>query len=310
MITTKTVFILGAGASKPFGYPLGFELCNKIVETSYGDDFISSYPIARGQSIKMPQFKNFIERLKYELQYSNSDSIDFFLEQHKNNQDYMSVGKALIAEYLIRCEYPKRIFNSDENWYAYLLNTCMRTTFDNFKNNQVSFLTFNYDRSLEYCLHMHLKNMFSKSDNEVKELINSFPIIHLYGDIGLLPWQSETGFEYSISNDNLRERLQYAIDNIKILYEERQEAFSKARDIIVKSDQICFLGFGFLKENLERLDIQIMNDKTVIGSAYGLEISERSAINNYFNSHRVKIIWGDIEVKTLLFLKKYFTRAL
>jgi hypothetical protein len=45
MIDTETVFILGAGASKPYGYPTGYELkefiCEKLLKliSSHKDSF-------------------------------------------------------------------------------------------------------------------------------------------------------------------------------------------------------------------------------------------------------------------------------
>lgn len=310
MITKNSVLILGAGASQPFGYPVGSTLYKNIFNTDYNNEFISAYITARNDHISIGALKNFIAKFKDQLKGADGTSIDYFLEQRKEIPDFMSIGKAFIAYHLIKCENENNIVGLDENWYSYLLNTCMNTSFENYKNNRISFLTFNYDRSLEFYLHKTLTNKFLKPENEVIELINSFPIIHLYGNIGLLPWQSKGGFQYTTSKDNLRERLKYAIDNIKILYEERKTTFSDAQALIVKADIIYFLGYGYLKENLERLNIKIMKGKSVVGSAHGIEDSERSAINKFLSDHQVEIIWDKGGLKALQFLKKYFTRDL
>jgi hypothetical protein len=309
MITTKTVFILGAGASRSFGYPLGSQLWDQIVNANYDDNFISNFVLATGIRATKQEIKNHINNFVNKLKFAPFKSIDFFLEQ---NSTYMDVGKTCIAENIIKCESYDNIYKSDENWYEYLLNTCLLTKFENFINNKVSFLTFNYDRSLEFFLYNFLRYGFSKSNDEVIELINKFPIIHLYGQVGLLPWQSADGFEYNENPhiDIPSERYKYAINNINIIYEERNKSFSSAQNLLAEADQICFLGFGYLKENLERLNVQIMAGKYIIGSAHGIEQAERNAILNYFNAHSVEIHLGNIEDKTLQFIRKNFPRAL
>jgi hypothetical protein len=66
MIKTKTLFILGAGASNPFGYPTGAKLRDLIIEQKerrsilnvlnvYGDDDIK--PFERHQESFIDEFR-------------------------------------------------------------------------------------------------------------------------------------------------------------------------------------------------------------------------------------------------------------
>ena len=53
MITTKTVFVLGAGASKPYGLPVGSELCQSVIKEFEGDtdekkEFLKLTPFSEG----------------------------------------------------------------------------------------------------------------------------------------------------------------------------------------------------------------------------------------------------------------------
>ena len=94
-----TVFILGAGASVPYGYPTGFELNEKI------KNFLLNRPESLGVAAKS-QFEEFkvlfdleytIENLKkfYDaLSKSVTISIDKFLE---NRPDLLELGRMLIV---------------------------------------------------------------------------------------------------------------------------------------------------------------------------------------------------------------------
>ena len=71
-------------------------------------------------------------------------TIDAFLE-HRDN--FVEIGKAAIAACLIKYERAE-MFDASRCWYPYLFNK-MNTTFDEFSENRLAFVTFNYDRSLE-----------------------------------------------------------------------------------------------------------------------------------------------------------------
>lgn len=122
MITERAVFVLGAGASKPYGYPTGAELRNEICS-----NFVNQYHanVLRGESshthreMRLRSVRGFTETFFK----SSTKSIDLFLSR---NPDFAEFGKlAIIASILdaeakstFREEMPK----PDQDWYSHLFN--------------------------------------------------------------------------------------------------------------------------------------------------------------------------------------------
>lgn len=288
MIKTKTLFILGAGASAPFQYPIGIELRKLICGQSRRATVIQALkPVNEDEGLYVQKVDNFIT----EFSRSSLYSIDFFLERR---QEFMHIGKMAIASYLFPCEKDEILRESVNNWYMYLYNR-LKSSFEDFDENKISFITFNYDRSLEQFLFEALKSQFNKSPQECTEKMQKVPIVHLYGQLDLLPWQDQNGKEYSPKN-NLIERLRAAPKNIKLISDERDiaksEEFQKAYGLIKNAERIYFLGFSFDETNLKRLDIKLMKNKALIATALGLEGTKQRWVKKYFNS----------EIRTEIFL--------
>ena len=111
--------------------------------------------------------------------------MDKFLSYHSR---FEAIGKVAIASVLIQCESLENLIPQREgfdHWYQYLWN-CLLTDKENFKNNKLIIVTFNYDRSLEQYLFRTILNTFGVTEDEARILLNCIPIIHVYGDLGKL----------------------------------------------------------------------------------------------------------------------------
>jgi hypothetical protein len=98
-----------------------------------------------------------IEGFRQEFYNSGRNSINAFLE---HRTELMEVGKAAIAVALINYENPDRVIGfGEDNWLRYMYNQ-LNTSFDEFGKNQLSFITFNYDRVVEWFLLTCLQNSF------------------------------------------------------------------------------------------------------------------------------------------------------
>lgn len=284
MIKTKTLFILGAGASVPFVYPTSGELRHEILFESnkYEVDIVRALNL---YDDNVKDFYHSIEEFKEAFSKSGVYSIDSFLE---HRPEFMKIGKTFIAKILISCEKEDNLRNAKNNWYMYLFD-CLKGSFGQLDQNNISFITFNYDRSLEHFLFEAIRNQFGREPKECTEMINNFfPIIHLYGQLDPLPWQEEThGKEYS-STKNLVKRLIAAPRNIKLISDEqdvgKSENFQEAYKHIEWADRIFFLGFSFDETNLKRLNISLMKNKTIIGTTYGLAPARYNCARNYLNN--------------------------
>jgi len=183
--------------------------------------------------------------------------------------------------------------------------------FEEFGNNQLRIITFNYDRSLDHYLYTCLKNKYpDKKDDEYSKLI--CPIVHIHGKLGPLTWQEPFTFmweddstpslyvPYDLMNKteikemeffNLAEKKKYAfevaIKNITVIHESDEETpeLITAREWLSDSERIIFLGFGFHQTNLSRLKINTLTprQKEISGTIWGLSRERKQHINQLVN---------------------------
>ena len=126
-----------------------------------------------------------------------------------------------------------------------------------FGENKVSFITFNYDRSLEHFLYDSLINSFQIPHSSVKvDDYFPFKFLHVYGKIADLPWQGNNGIPYRHQTD-IYKYINRMMDNIRIIYDidTDDNHIKELRETIRKAKRIFFLGFGFAKENMDILGI-------------------------------------------------------
>lgn len=254
MITKKTVLVLGAGASMPMGFPSAKELRHRVIRLTESGN--SRYLLNMGfTSEETVQFSN-------DLIGANGASVDAFLE-HRTEPRYRMLGKAAMAVCLIRCENPSAVSaieNEHKNWCRPLLEA-MDCPFKNIQDNQLSVVTFNYDRSLEHCLLTAFQGKYGRTVEECLEALSTIRIIHIHGQLGEYPAE-EYNPDYS-SRD-----LKSCADQIKIPQDlssdgsgAASEAYSNAQKEIVSAERICFIGFGYYRLNLERLGLQQMAEQ-------------------------------------------------
>lgn len=263
MIAQSTVFIIGAGGSKPYGYPTGHELRQEILAGNWkkwADNEVSA--------------NEFIQH--YNL--SSNESIDLFLSR---NCKYAKLGKMAVAYCIMEAEKRSR-FRSDvhggteEDWYSYLFNKMVEgivseKDIDDFEKNKCTFITFNYDRSFEHFMFESLQHSFvDVSEERVKRIWSSQPVFHVYGQVAQLPWESpEHGVAYR-EGDN--RPVAPFIDGIFLINEERGAIDTiRKQDLIRNAEKVFFLGFGYHPENLELLGFPgvYVGEKKIYGSAIG-----------------------------------------
>ena len=318
MITTHTVFILGAGASEPYGFPVGARLKESVV--------LKLQKGARGQLVKAGADPGEAGSFMADLSECGDASIDAFLE---NRKDLVTVGKMAIAQALIPAERMDRLFMLDlldhklhrserrvrddrfeRNWYPYLWKK-MRTTFDRLGENKVSFITFNYDRSLEQFLYTVIRKNYKieHPTGEYAQAVAHFPIIHVHGSLGRLPWQDGDGEPRDYVPTVTLEAIRQAAASIQIVSETDANTpqFEKARTLIKKAERVVFLGFGYHEENLRKLNMpQIFRSgrraRTIMGSAYGFLSGELKPVSES-TGMRVRNL-GEPGDDALLFLRR------
>jgi len=301
MITIDTVFILGAGASKPYEYPTGKELRLDIYSNSV--EQINKFKQVTTYRIKDLLF----ETSKFTETFFNSSvpSIDLFLAR---NPHFSDVGKLSIVLSILEAEkkskFRENISDINQDWYSYLFHRLTEElntpdSYNDIVTKTVSFITFNYDRSLEYFLYESLSNSFSSvPEDRIINKLKQIPVYHVYGVIDKLPWQG--GSTAYRKGKNLAAVMKMK-DNIKIIHERDKQPSRELEVILKNAKRIFFLGFGYAKENLEILGIPNLiniDDKQIYGTAFGLfdkeideirrDLSEKYRKNPLYRNPRIE----------------------
>ena len=283
MITQKTVFILGAGASCPFGFPTGPQLRDEITSLigtslTLGDKIFEGIP----ESLKIFETcgHTFHELITFSenLIWSQKNSIDAFLE---HRPEFIKLGKRLITFSLIGYESLDAIYKNPD-WYNYLWNK-LNAKFEDFDKNQVSFITFNYDRTLEIYLISSMMALYNRTSSECYEKLKKIPIIHVHGKLGKNEVENDKYFIGSGKNISSHIKLMEAAESIKIIHEDisNDKEFIVAQDLISNADKIIILGLGYDESNLTRLKITDANGR-IQGSSFGLTQMECQSIQRKF----------------------------
>jgi hypothetical protein len=172
MIKEPTVFILGAGASCPYGYPSGRELRQQIIGLFPNDFKVFIEPLEeRIGSRDFGMMQQEVEPFVLKFNKSSTKSIDLFLAR---NPEFMLLGKYAIIFRIFAAEKDSKfrddVARKDQDWYLYLLermtdDLITKNDYTRLSENKISFITFNYDRSLEHFLYESLINSFNGVDH-------------------------------------------------------------------------------------------------------------------------------------------------
>ncbi len=187
MIKKNIVFITGAGASIEFGFPTGEKLVNLLLSGGWG--------AIEEKYSGIDNNKRFFRKFQNKLKKSNTSSIDIFIA---NNPEYAELAKLLIAKNIALIEQNSIEKINSNSWLKYLwskmIDKCM--SFNDFKNNKIKFVTFNYDRTLEIYFARSIVNFFKTETDEIeyKNILKTVPIYHVFGKIGNMHWENPEKF--------------------------------------------------------------------------------------------------------------------
>ncbi len=255
MIRLPTVFVIGAGASKPYGFPLGPELRNRVIDATRGmparDKFYRSGDV--GKVLATLDIRENYHEFQRALVTSGYMSVDQFLEK---NTGYTAIGTLAIALALVPCEQPAKLFPPgappNDHWYEVLVEM-LEVGDPKYLRNRVTFVTYNYDRSLEAYLWNVIRNRLrgARRDMLARHLKHT-PILHLHGQLGTLE-----SMPYGWGQKMLAGDIQAAAKGIKVIHQvsPRTAAFVAARKALLAAQRIYFLGFGYNQTNLTRLQV-------------------------------------------------------
>ena len=321
-MSKKITLILGAGASKPYGFPTGMELRNllmkldpqylqKLHELNLSFLMTAPHPSRLPPEDELRKIKHdheTLERIGNRIgisrlgtstnqnnvqsdfasvfKFSGTASIDTFLS---HRSDYAAIGKKAIASAIL--DYESKSTLEEWDWYGLLWSKIRN--FIEIQDGQVTLnpipldiITFNYDRSLEYFLWNALQSTYKCDKDQTFRLISGIKIIHFYGSLG--PIYGENAITYGCAN------VDDAAKNIKVIPYERTGQLEqelngdqiKAVELIHRSDNIIvYMGFGFDDQNCNLLKLDVLpKTSTIYGTTLGLTPFEKIQVGRkYFN---------------------------
>lgn len=266
----------------PYGFPSGRQLLARICDglASLGRKLAS-------QLLKVGFNDGELLSFREALYKSMQPSVDAFLEYRP---EYLEVGKAAIAAALIPYEDPAKLGRGQDgpHWYEYLF-TQLSAPKEDFANNQLRVVTFNYDRSFEYFLLQALQHTYGVTDLEAAELLRLIPIRHVYGQLGSLPQLSRSASDH-LRNYEAEVRspaIRSCSSQIQIVHEisDEEELFADVREWLAETRKVAFVGFGYHPTNLRRLGVDKLGvSQEVYGSAFGLMDAEKKRAASSFGT--------------------------
>jgi hypothetical protein len=329
MITQPVTFVIGAGASKELGLPLGTELRDNIA-----NDLREFWRPFKHLNDVSPAFKG-IKRLGIYLEplterYSPSDllkaseklidglpafgSIDDFLAVYRDEEVVVALTKAMIILHIR--EASQSALNDNDRVDLAWISVFWRIVSNGAKNIQdlqASFLntkivSFNYDLTFEAGILKLIRQRFDLKQGEETKWARALEILHPYGSLfgstrGV--WEEAEQIHKTIKP---RESIT-ASEYIKTIHEE-PNVFGKLpfEDFFEGARKIVFIGFGFHSSNLEWMDFdhrKITNTelKEILFSHYQMSSYNADQIKEKLKGHLFRSFpdqtrhWSELKIE-------------
>jgi hypothetical protein len=253
VIETETVFVLGAGASAPYGFPTGIQLRQRLCE-----QLRSGHPI--NELLRTcKQEKSRIRQLHEQFERSGVASIDSFIAFRP---EFQEIGELAIAAALIPLENREALTRvegrqGNGGWYQMLWNELLAGLSDqkDLSRNRVRFITFNYDRSLEQYLHDAISSTFGIEPGQAQEELAKLPIQHVYGSLG--GYVPNVGYRYGgHQGDELAGAILNAARSIKTVPAARGPTDEVSVNWLATAERVFVMGFGFDPTNCDRVNLK------------------------------------------------------
>jgi hypothetical protein len=288
MFESKTLFVVGAGASAEIDLPVGSALLEMIAK-KLRISLIDGLHLNSGDPLIVAAIRRYAHerRENHNLYYQKgrmiedaapvAPSIDNFLDAHKNDLELQLCGKLGIVSSILDAERKSRLFINESHsgrddlgrlggtWYtAFMKMLVERVDRDEIETifENVSFITFNYDRCIQKFLHVALQKYYAISDERAAELISKLEIIHPYGSVGPLPFEGSGSSAVAYGADLNESSLIEAAGRIRTFTEqiEDDDLLVSIHGGVNNAETIVFMGFAFHPQNMQLLDVGIASN--------------------------------------------------
>ena len=313
-MTTNTVFIIGAGASKEANLPTGHELKSKIsrlldikidLPKQVSGDYLITEALRR--IVQQPDGRGGdINPYLYEAwhirdAFPQAISIDNFIDSQRENEKIAICGKLAIVKSILEAEKGSTLYirpHSDKpslnysaldgSWYnaffKLLTENCSSLELED-RFQSITLIIFNYDRCVEHYLINAVMNYYRIKQDEAANLIGLITIFHPYGSVGKLPLIERNG---SIGyGDEVNSLQLLELSNGIRTFAEGTDADSSninaIRCSMAKADKVVFIGFAFHKLNMSLISPRSIDKRKTplcYATALGISESDKHVVTN------------------------------
>jgi hypothetical protein len=307
MFRSKTLLVLGAGASAEVSLPIGNKLLDTICDTT---DFkfehfnrqvggnpmiLEALKLELDEGDSVQRLNEHIESAhilrKAAVQALSIDNLVHSLE----NEDVERIAKIAIVHGIHKAEENSREFkrsqkhpfelpmeNFRNSWFSYftklLCEGVKKSEVDNIFEN-LEIVNFNYDRCIEQYLPDSISDALDLPIDKCRELVDSLLIHRPYGFAGKLPWQSSSSPEARFGGEDASVLVKCA-RNIQTFTEGVQSKgkLQEIRNSVHSAKRIVFLGFAFHRQNLELLSVGSNTEAQVLATVDGISKNDQKVI--------------------------------
>lgn len=317
MFEAKTLFIVGAGASCEAGLPSGEALKQRIAALldirfpdhdgyqASGDERITQALRDHIRSANENSINPYLQkawRIR-DVVPPAAISIDNYLDAHRGDKAMELCGKLAIVKAILDAEHDSLFqkVEADEDmqdlweidqfdlralagtWYLgffqMLTENIARAEIESVFDN-VSIITFNYDRCIERFLPQALSQYYELPYVEAVRIAKRLPIFHPYGTVGELPIHQQQG---SVPFGGYGRPLLPLAERIKTFTEglDDGEVLGRIHNAVLEAETLVFLGFAFHPSNMELLTPSgETRVKRIFATTYGLSDADVSVIED------------------------------
>ncbi len=298
MFRSKTVFILGAGASAEVGLPVGAKLLKQICDL-INIRYEIGNRMVKGDHLLSDALKLVLEEGRDVEKYNahlysawqviqsatQAISIDNIVDSLEDEQVEL-VAKLGIVQAIHLAENGSPFFKQlkeppfgldltrfNGTWYSHLTKLLQesrrKSEIDSVFEN-LSFISFNYDRCIEKYLPYSIANYFGLELKAVVEPFSAVRIHRPYGIAGEIT-RDHVGEAVGFGGGNAQ-YLANAAKMIRTFTEgvENPESLAEMKRELREADRIVFLGSAFHRQNLELLRANVRGGAQVLATASGI----------------------------------------
>ena len=267
-------------------------------ETARGVENGSAY-VYQKEQFALDKVQSIVAPFAKSIRHSMMVSTDEFLKNRLNQEksEEADFGKRLIAREILVSEresekqfsyedgkrISKKYWLGNIDWIQHFLSRIDQQSNWEEILKQTVFLTFNYDRVLEYCIFLYLTSDKQYADADAHSFIDEMQIYHVNGYIGSLK-----EIPFGVVENGMYQEI---AKRMATVWEKRSNPDGsekeKYQEFLRKAQRVYFMGFSYIPDNLESIGInrraEIIRDAEVYATAMGLSSQNRLRISSYLD---------------------------